>query len=281
MFRNARTHQSEVFQTAGEMKTLQIPTNGKITSLLLRFYDATGAALTEAQIRAQVGYIRLTINGQNVINALASEILDAYEFLGVKVGNNGGVNGALELNFGSLVYTDPVLGEMTGWGTQDVSTIQVQIIATAVTDLRGVQAYTERLPIDEPLGQHIRFLEYPQSFTTTGEITLDTLPRDSDSGYLAIMIKPETTGVISTGEMGLNNNVLMEQRPSIVNALSLSNKGLIQPSGYYVYNAVDGLLSGIIPMAGVQDFRLKTTFTTADTKGYKALALTLNKIPVA
>ena len=89
--------------TSSQVATLQIPAYGKIHSTQLLFLTAAGAAVTEAQIRAEIAQIRLTIGGKDVINSTPVRILDAYESLGVRVGVNTAIGGIVELNFGPLV----------------------------------------------------------------------------------------------------------------------------------------------------------------------------------
>lgn len=270
--------------TTNQTATLQIPAYGKIHSVQLLFRTALGATVTEAQLRAQVGNIRLTIGGKDITNATVIRILDGYETLGANVGVNAGIGGVIELNFGALLYTDPAVKDIFGYGTNDVTSIQVQVTAGTLVALEvdNVQAITWREAVRQNLGAYIRFIDYPQSFNSAAEHTVDTLPRDINSSYLMVMCDDGAAGVISDGECRVNSANVMEKTPNACNQAHLSDSGLVQPAGYFVYNFTDGGLPTRLPMAGVADLRFLTTFSTAPgAAGYNMTALTVVNFPTS
>ena len=266
--------------TSNTVSTLQIPAYGKIQSLFLRFTTGAGADNTEAEIRAQVGNIRLTINGRDIVNCTAARLYDLYEVMGPNATVPAGTNGVLELNIGRLVFTDPQVRDLFGFGTADVTSIQVQVTAGTLTTVASVQAFTARQAINENLGTYCRFIDYPQSFNSTGDHTVDTLPREINSDYLAVMASTGASGTITFGECRVNNATVIERTPLNVNAVFLSNDRLAQPSGYYVYHFADGSLFGRLPMQGVTDLRFITTFSVAPgAASYVMSALTVINFP--
>ena len=259
--------------------TLQIPAYGKIQSIFLRFTTGAGAANTEAEIRAQVGNVRLTINGRDVINCSAAQLFDLYESMGLNVTLATGSAGCVELNIGRLVFTDPAVRDLFGFGTADVTSIQVQVTALTLTTVANVQAYTARQAINENLGTYCKFIAYPQSFNSTGDHTVDTLPRDNNSDYLAVLASTGA-GTITFGECRVNNATAIERTPTDVNAVFCSNDRVAQPSGYYLYHFADGSLDGRLPMLGVSDLRFITTFSVAPgASSYTMLPLTVINFP--
>jgi len=266
--------------TSGQNATLQIPSYGKIQSLFLHFLTSAGASVTEAQIRAEIGNIRLTLGGKDVVNSDAVTLLDLYEALGVNISESLGVDGVIELNVGRLFYTDPAVRDLFGWGTADVSTIQVQVTAGTLSAIASVQAYTSREAVNENLGAHSRFIDYPQSFNATGDHTVDTLPRDLDSAYLMVMANDGASGTITDGESKVNSVNVHEKTPLNINKAFASNSKVVQPAGYFCYTFLDGSLTGRLPMVGVTDLRFKTTFSVAPgAGGYKMSALTIVGLP--
>lgn len=262
--------------TSTHTATLQIPTGGKIQSLALLFTTAAGAPVTEAQLRAEVGNIRLTINGKDVINCSAIQLLDLYEALGPHVGVPAAVAGVLELNVGRLLFTDPLLRDLVGYGTADVSNIQVQVTALTLTNVAAVQAISQRSAVSENLGMYAKYINYVQSFNSTGDHTVDTLPRDMDSNYVAVMIDDGASGIITFSECRVNANTITEKQQANVSALFASNKGYVQPTGYFLHAFADGSLGGRLPMRGVTDLRFINTFSAAPgAAGYNITPLTL------
>lgn len=262
--------------TTGQITTLQIPTGEKIQSLMLYFVTAAGAAVTEAQLRAEIGLIRLTINGVDKISTTAARLLDVYEHFSTRVGTPAGIAGAVELNLGRLVYTDPVLNNLVGFGTADISTIQVQVTALTATNVASVIAISQREPVTEKLGTHCTLIDYPQNFNATGQHTVDTLPRDTNSAYLFNFINLGASGVIASSEARVNGVTITEAIQPNVNALILSNRCFAAVAGYFAHCFTDGSWEMRLPMQGITDLRFITNFTTAPgAAGYTMTPLRL------
>lgn len=267
--------------TSSQTASLQIPVWGKIHELILRFATAADADATEAAIRSEIGNIRLSINGKDVVNASAAKIYDLYEVLGIDVGANTGIGGAIELNIGRLLFIDPMARDLFGFGTLDVANIQVQVTAGTLSTIASVQAFTGREAGNFNLGAYCKFLNYVQSFNAASDHTVDTLPRDVSTSYLMLLADSGASGTITKGECRVNNQSIMDSKfPKNVNAVALSNVGLQQPAGYFVYNFTDRGLAGRLPMAGVTDLRFVTTFSVAPgAAGYNMSALSVENLP--
>lgn len=272
--------------TSNQQTTMQIPVYGKIYSLALQFLLSTGAVASVAQIKAQIGQIRLTINGKDIINCTATQLFDVYSALGNYVQNPAGTAGALELNLGRLIFDSPAVRDAFGLGTANVANIQVSVTAGTIAanpnDIVSVQAFTARTSQVENLGIYCKLINYPQNFNSTGISVCDTLPRDPDSAYLAVLVDDGASGTITFGECKVNNNTIIELMPSAVNALFNAENRLAQPAGYFMYGFTDGEPTSLLPMSGVTDLRFNTTFSVAPgAAGYNALALTVAGLPVA
>lgn len=262
--------------TTGQIQTLQVPVGKKIQSMILAFYTSAGALVTEAQIRAEISNIQLKFNDKTIINASPDQLLDLFEAIGNKVANASGVNGGLELNLGRLLFTDPAAKDLYGLGTADISSIQVTVTAGTLSQIASVQTFTSRELGTEnaPLGSYISFVSYPQSFNATGEHYVDTLPRNTDSAYLALMTDDGASGVISEQEIKIGANAIQDKVPLGINKLFNALKQYDQPAGYYAKFFADGRDGVMLPMVRVSDFRVITTFSTAPgSGGYKIAAL--------
>lgn len=281
MLRTTQVHEQRPL-TSNQLQTLQVNGGGKIHSLIVSFTN-NGAPATEANIRSSITDIRLTFNGKEIVKASAAELYDLYETIGVNVFAATGVNGALELNVGPLLFTDPAVRRVLGYGTRNINSIQVQITCGTLTDITAAQCFTERTVTDEILGVHCKFLQYPVNFNATGEHTVDTLPRDPSTNYLMVMASMGASGTIDRGDVKLNNATIVDQLPRHINSVLCSNKRFSQLAGYYLYNFVDGGFN--IPAVGLQmlgaaDLRFKQNFSVAPgAGGYRMLALTMENIP--
>lgn len=268
--------------TSGGTETIQVPVYDRIQDVILRFDG------TEAQIRSEIGTIRLAINGTDIINCTALELYDTYEALGVKVFDATGIDGALSLNLGRLIYDQPAVRDQFGWGEVGVTNIQVSITALTLSAISEVTAYTVRdtarnqqgAAVKEALGAHVRLIAYPQVYNAAGEHTADTLPRDLNTAYLMVMASDGASGTISAGRCKVNDLNIYDETPSDVNELHVASQGFAQVSGYYNYLFADGSLGARLPMNGVTDLRFATTFSVAPgAAGYRMLALTAVDFP--
>lgn len=262
--------------SSGAQATLQIPVGGKVHSIMLHFLTSGGGNVTEAAIRSEIGQLRLTVNGKDVVNASAIKLLDLYEVLGRNVNDNTGVASVVELNVGRLVYTDPAARDLFGIGTNDVQSIQVQITAGTLSTIASVTAYTGREAVNENLGVYMRYINYNVNFNATGDHSYDTMPRDTDSSYLAVLTDAGASGTLTHGEVRLGNTTLKQRVPAAVNSLVNSSDRYATPSGLYVYSFMDGNPLTRLPMKNVDDLRFIQSFSVAPgSGGYNMSALTI------
>lgn len=230
---------------------------------MLRFTTSAGADNTEAEIRAQVASAKLTINGQDVVNASLANIFNAYEIVGqANVQNPTGISGAVELVIGNKLFTDPAVRELFGIGTANVSSITVTVTAGTLTTVANCQVYTARIPVNQNMGAHVRLIDYPVPFNSTGQSTYDNLPRDPSFSYLFVNAT-NGAGVISSGECKVNSVQILEPSPPSVNNLFCGNDRMSQITGNFLYHFGNGSVDTRLPMTGVNDLRFITSFSTA------------------
>lgn len=264
--------------SAGAVITTTIPSYETIDDILLKFTN-NGAAAAKTDILAAIGKVALSINGDQVINCNLSQLYDVFEMLGNRIQEKALTN-TVSLNLGRLMMLLNGNKDFFAWGCANITTIQVQVYCNSeTTKVTDVQFVTERRSFTSSLTSYIKVINYPQNQNATGYSTVDTLPRDANDAYLAVMAD-NGGGAIATGECTRNGaNVIDEVSPEIMAYVSQS-RGFKQVSGYFNYLFADGSARGALPMNGVTDLRFKTQFSTKPTNGtYNLLAVSIKNTP--
>lgn len=286
MMKTSQVHQ-QLPNTTNGTTTLQIPTGGKIHDIFLRF--GTGAAnnpaATEAQIRTEItGNIRLSFGGRDLINVPMARLLDIYKMMGARAGKSSTLAaGGFSLNIARMFYDDPKARDLFGLGTADVTNIQVQIGCGTITNCANVQAFTTREAVNQALGAYGKIVDYPKAFNATGQDTVDTLPRNLNSAYLAAIVNAGASGVVVDSEVRVNGAIIRERLPETVNQWLNSNASFDSAAAnsagegnYYAHIFAHGALDQYLPMKNVTDLRVITNFSTAPgAAGYFITPITL------
>lgn len=275
------THETRAV-TAGGVVNFQCPSFDTIDDVQLEFTNS-GAPCTLANILSSINRIEATIDGQNWISTPIGLLANLYTFMGNKTYTATAQVNVFSLNLARLMFDKPEDRDFFAIGTLNVETIQVRVyVGGTVTAVTDVTLKTVRRSIQSGLSSYIQVIDYPQTMNAAGISSIETLPRDSNDSYLAVLAYAGTGGVISEGECVLNGN-------SIVNLTSLNAmnanaqlRGFAPVSGIYPYIFCDGTARSVLPMQGITELRLKTTFTTAPSTGqYDLLAISVKNTPQA
>ncbi len=263
----------------GAVLTFNIPSFDTIDDIIMEFRN-NGAAATQANILTSIGKVALAINGEQVVNCPISLLYKVYESLGVEVSQS--IDNVIGLNIGRYLFKSPNNEDYFAFGCANVQTIQLQVYcAASVTNITDLSISTVRRPTSTVLGSYIKVINYPQSMNTTGTSSVDTLPRDNNEAYLSILADA-AGGTILTGECVVNGNSVFDPMTQAENDYIVSARGLGKVSGVFNYSFSDGSIKGILPMAGVTELRLKTTFSAKPTNGvYDLLAVSIRNVPEA
>ncbi len=263
--------------SAGVILTFNIPSFDTIDDVVLEFTNS-GAAATLTNIKSGIGKVALNINGEQVINVPFTRLCDVYSSLGVEVTQN--VVNCLGLNIGRYLFKDPNNEDFFAWGCSNIQTIQLQVYCNStVTGLTDLQVSTVRRSTAQALGSYIKIINYPQTMASTGISTVDTLPRDNNEAYLEILAH-NGGGAITGGECVVNGNSIYDPISQALNDYIVNARGLSAVSGNFNYSFSDGSIKGVLPMMGVTELRLKTTFGTAPTSGvYDLIAVSIRNVP--
>ena len=268
--------------SANTILTFNVPSFDTIDDIMLEFTNS-GAASTTANIKSSIGKVALNINGEQVINTTITRLFDFYSMLGNEVQQSARPANVVNLNVGRLLFLLPENEDYFAWGCSNINTIQVQVYCNGtVTGVTDCTLITERRPVQSNLGSYVKLISYPQSMSAAGISTVDTLPRDSNEAYLAVMASQETGGVIASGECVVNGVNIYDNISMNVDSMIVSQRDYAPVTGYFNYLFADRSRRGMLPMIGVTELRLKTNFTTAPTGGvYDLLACTIKNIPQA
>lgn len=263
----------------GAVLTFTIPSFEVIDDIVLEFLNS-GAAAAKANILTSINKVALAINGEQVINCKMSQLYDVYASLGQEVTQN--INNVIGLNIGRYLFKDPVTEDYFAYGCANIQTIQLQVYCAAtVTDVTDLSISTIRRNFKANLGSYIKIINYPQNMNSTGISSVDTLPRDANEAYLSIMANAGG-GTISQGECVVNGNNIYDPMTAAENDYIVSARGLAPVSGTFNYSFSDGSIKSILPMQGVTELRLKTTFSAAPTSdSYDLLAVSIRNVPSA
>jgi hypothetical protein len=253
---------------AGAIATGEIPTVGTHYGTYLRCLSAAGVALTPTEIKAAIGNIIIRINGVQIVEASATFLLDLQKYYGDAIAA-GNVNGIIPISWARPHLATDQERSVFALGMADVSSFTIDVNVTSVVVLASIEVLSEVTPEVRYLGQHIRINKFPQSFATTGLQEITTLPKEGNGvGYLALHIE-KSTGTINKVTVKLGgNNIFEEVDPNLDQVLL--QKSLRTPQGSYFHVAFDRSndLAGVLPMAGVQDFRQQITWSGVAPNNY-------------
>jgi hypothetical protein len=254
---------------ANTVATARIPTSGTHYGLILNCLQAAGTAVTIANMKTAITNIVLRHNGEQIMEGSATFFLDLHKFyMDSYTGGAANVNGVLPIPFAPQHFNNYEERRLFAVGTSDIQTMTLDITLGTLSTLSSIEVYSEITPEIRPRGQHIRIKKYPQSFATTGEQEISTLPLEGPSvGYKALHVELGTNpGVASYATLKVGNYAIHDQIKSAVNTVALNfMRRTPQAAYYHVDLGKNNAITSYLPMAGVQDFRLIVNWTTQPT----------------
>lgn len=275
------THGSDSV-SAGKLCNLVCNPFDTIDDIQLSFTNS-GAPATLSNILSSIGRVEVTIDGQNWISAPIALLANLYTFMGNKAYTGIAQTSVFSLNIAKLMFDKPEDRDFFAIGCLNVETIQVRVYCgTTVTGVTDVTLKTVRRSIQSYLGSYIQIIDYPQMMTAAGISTVENLPKDSTDSYLAILCAGGAGATITQGECVLNGNSIVNLTSQKEMDMNVQLRGFAPVSGIYPYIFVDGTARSVLPMQGVTDLRLKTTFSVPPTSGqYDLLAVSIKNTPAA
>jgi hypothetical protein len=188
-----------VSQTA----TVQLPVGNVTYHKIVLAYGTTLAGNgNQANTEANVTQIRLKVNGkiQRVFSAKQLNAINAFYGRSFQSRPIGGVNfGFLEIFLSEPWRRTPAGEDMLAWGTQDISTFQIEVDLGAAGTAPQLIPHADVEYLSRPLGLISKWRSYTQPVSAAGIVTNNTLPKNGNEAYQAIHAFPVlTTDIIDT-----------------------------------------------------------------------------------
>jgi len=251
---------------ASAVATTKIPSAGTLYALYFRCLAADGVtSLTVAQIKAAIGNIIIRIDGEQIMEATATFFLALQKYYGDSI-VAGNVNGVLPIYFAQPTFATFPERSLFAIGMKNIGafTVDMNILSTAV--LSSIQVFAEVTAESRNVGQHVRIYKHPQTFATTGDQEINSLPKSEiTAAYKALHIETGSdTGGIDRVTVKVGGNAVFDQVDSVLNGVLLSRDMRTTQSGFYHVDFCRSRdLTGMIPMAGLQDWRQIITWNSA------------------
>lgn len=241
--------------------TFNVPRGRSIEAFYLYATDG-GVDLTEVQLGADLTEILVSKDGDPIIKASATALIAMRSFYGDGKGDSQADDGVLPINF-ALPYIRTVAGERNlKLGTEDVRSLNVEVeFQSGVLNVDALKLYAERSS-NEPMGIIRTIRQFPQNFTTTGDHEVSDLRRNPRDALAALHIE-YSTGTLDETDVSVNN-VSMYRALDTVNDNALKRAGRTPQSGYRHLDFIrSNSLTGALPFKGVEDLRVKNTWSGA------------------
>lgn len=251
---------------AGAVATGNIPTSGTHYGTFFRCLTGAGVALTRAQIIADIGDIKVRINGEIVVDATATFLLDLQKYYGDTnvAAIAGNLDGIIPIFWTRPYFSTDSERSIFALGMENVSSFQIDVQVVGVAQLSTIAVYSLVTPERRNLGQHIRINRFPQNFATTGVHEIVSLPKEGDDvAYTALHICGQAAGSVSQTTVKIGGNNIYENVPgNLAQVISGPAGRAPQATYHHIDFSVSNDLTGFIPMAGVKDWRQQITWIT-------------------
>lgn len=246
--------------------TGRIPNNGTIYMLMFRCFSAGGADLTVAQMKNDIDTIIFRLNGKQIWETTATFLLDRQKyFFDVSGAAAGNINGWIPAHlFLPHLESDPER-RVLGWGMADITSFEVEInFKAGLATLASMQVFSVQSDEVRPLGRHLRIRKYANNNAGTGYFEIPTLAREDGSIDYGIIHIENGAGTVLDVTVKVNNVAVHDQVPPGANQLMLTSNNRTPQAGYYHvdFTRRDDL-SSVLPMQGVNDFRLIPNYSVA------------------
>jgi len=265
--------------SAGDKVVIEFTPAGVYHAIFLDFRKAAAAAMTEAEIEADVGKIVLKINGEPKIELLASEAIDLWRYYHARDGSHT-ISSVVPIWFNrNKVFGRLFDRQMMGWGMADVTSFTCEIDITATATLASITPIGYIEPDNtRRLGRHYCVRRLSDYFGSTGIQQIDKkLPYGQrDIGSFAIHFGAgsgefKTVTVKASSGQGVDQEIYPEQTVAL-NDILLHDHGRTPQSGWYhVDFALTNDPTGYLPLGPLTNLRADIEWTTAAPESFPIL----------
>lgn len=257
---------------ANAVATCEIPTDGTHYAVYLFCKTVAGVPLTRAQMIADIGDIVLRINGDQIVEASITFLLDLQKYYGDAIGA-GNVDGVIPIYFDYDHLATFAERSLFALGMAGIDSFTISVDITAIAQLSSIEVYSDVTFEDRMLGQHKRISRYPQNYATIGVQEISTMPKHGDTvAYGALHIE-DSAGTIDDVTVKIGGNDIFDEVPANINTVLQARGRRTRQTGYYhVDFAKNRAFQSLLFMAGIKDFRQKITWSTAAPNNYNIYA---------
>lgn len=189
---------------AGQTATLDLPTNRRYHSVMLRTQHTAGS--TDVDIDTFASEIRIKVDGRVQRTYTGALIRDLIKIYTNALAPDAGY---ATVFFSEPWRATPVDEDALGWGMQDVSTFQIEVDIKAGVVSPKIWAIAETDDVQQPLGGIVKISRITVPVTATGVTTITTLPK-TDFGYVRLMCAPTSVSDITDIKVSVDSNVMYE-----------------------------------------------------------------------
>lgn len=257
---------------AGNTAVLKLPIGPTYEKVLMTLGAASGLDI------ADIEYMEVLVNGDSKWKLTLQELYDLNAFYNRSADTISGTAAEFMINFLSQQFNDPAYVLSTGWGTGDLDSLEIQfkIAATAPASLT-MSAEVQIDTVPQPLGAFVAIRPYNKSSSVTGEVDIDSLPKNGPVVMAWHFCKADITHV----EIEANQTKIVDASKEHLERFAKDAWPVKRVPVTARMTSVDFLLMGlagdVFNTKGVTDLRAKATFGT--TGALKILAETLETLP--
>lgn len=218
-----------------------------------------GVAATVAQMRAQIGTVRLRVNGRAIYELPATDILDNNTWHGYPA-----TAGLLPLfQTFDWVRTVPAL-ENLAWGTANIDSLTLEVTMLAGATIDKIVASGLVVPEARQLAYVVEAHQFTFAPAGAGTFEIATLPKGNGD-----LLELHFSGAVVTAAEVKINGVSFQDCTNLVAHNNLTNFGERVPVANYThfdFTAFSNMIDDRIPLGSfVQDFRVILTVSGAGT----------------
>ncbi len=258
---------------ASAKATADLPAAGTYYAILLHCLDG-GAAVTIANIAADIANVRLTLDGVVVFEASGKAIQTLYDSHFARDGA-APRNGILPIVLAPDYLVNARDAEMIAYGMGGIGVLQLEVDLGASVGTAGhvdqVDVYVQRIPVTQPLGIHRRLLRFQRNFGSGGVQEITDLPFEGGAGVATAAWALQYDGsaaVVNSVQVLANNQLVMDLVPDVA-------KAMLEKAGrkYMVAGAADDMfivpfdlsndLAGFLSHKDLNDFRMRVNWSAA------------------
>ena len=259
---------------ASAKASADLPAAGTYYSIELHCLDA-GAAVSVANITADILNVKITLDGTTVWEASAAAIYKLYEHHFAKHDGADPIPGVLPIILAPDYLTQTSEANIIAYGMANVGVMQLEVTFNSAITVDQIDVYVERqsgAAGNRPLGTHKRLLTLVRDFGSSGVQEITDLPIASGNGSIVTaayhFLYDGSAAVINSIEVLANNATVMNLVPDISQQI-LEKKGrkfMVAGAANDLYSVCFDLsndLTGYLNNKDLNDLRFKVDWSAA------------------